>query len=102
MAVGFKRGRDAIKSALDRRYSTRDEMASMRAVLAGLASRIESLESEVTSLRVSVAEMTETSGRMGVTVQEADRLAKECAQAIERLLQEELLLRRDLDAAETS
>ena len=102
MALGFKRGRDAIKSALDRRYSTRDEMGSMRVVLAGLAARIESLESEVTSLRESVAEVAENIGRMGATVQDVDRLANECGLAIERLLQEELLLRRDLDAAEPS
>ena len=98
MALGFKRGRDAIKTALDRRYLTRSEMASVGDALGDVAAGVESLEYEVIALRTSLGELTETVHRVGARVQDVERLANECALAIERLLQEEVLLRRDFDA----
>lgn len=96
MALRFKRGRDAIKRALDRRYITRDEGVGLD--LSAMAAKIRALESEVASLRSFASTLNDGVDRVGADAQEAQRLAAECAQAIERLLQEELLLKRSLDA----
>jgi chromosome segregation ATPase len=96
--VRFKRGRDAIKRALDRRYVTRDELEVRTEPLAdvdgsvdGVVSRLASIESTMSRLAGNVAELEKR-------LQGVERLSDECARAIESVLQAELLLRRDLDA----
>ena len=100
MGLRLKSGRDAIKRALDRRYLTRGEAAVLD--LTEIVDRLDSIEAGLEGLRSSVSALQCTVQRAEANVEDVERLSGECAQAIERLLQEELLLRRDLDAAEPS
>ena len=91
MGAHFKSGRNAIKRALDRRYATRGSLAHTVEAIEGLHSRLSSVESDVAQMNMAVAELQRR-------LRDVERLSEECARAIERVLQAELLLRRDIDA----
>ncbi|HWB88124.1 MAG TPA: hypothetical protein VG872_02835 [Acidimicrobiia bacterium] len=96
MRMRFGRGRDAIKRALDRRYLTRAELGATIDA-SNVTVRLVALEAEIALLRSSVSSLQVSLDSMGANVRDVERLAGECARAIERLLQEELLVKRDLD-----
>jgi hypothetical protein len=77
----MQRARDVIQGALDRRYLRRDSDIEPR--LAAVEDRLTQVDQELQG--------------MLTRIRQVERLADECARAIERLLQEDLLLRRDLD-----
>lgn len=96
MSVRFGRGRDAIKRVLDRRYLTRVEMGSALDSTT-VTARLDALEAEIALLTSAVSSLQASLDSIGANVRDVQRLAGECARAIERLLQEELLVKRDLD-----
>ncbi len=144
MSTVSQRGRDAIKTALDRRYALNEDIEVARTGLSETTERLASLEALVTVQREAIAaelktliddqtetieaglshlrdtvlmvrnavdELAETTRpavdfvaqepphELRKRLFEAHRLARECAVAIELMLQEEVLIKRDIDIA---
>lgn len=106
-----------LKAVLDRRYVQLDQMQShlvkiresqqsLTETLDSLAQRIESLEKTMSSVQTELIQAkagsdfvaSENPHELRKKLFAAHRLANECATSIERLLQADLLIRRDLDA----
>lgn len=106
-----------LKAVLDRRYVRLDQLEShllivresqesLSNALSSLGRRLEALEESMSSVQTGLARAEAGSDFVGLEnphelrkkLFAADRLARECATSIERLLQADLLIRRDLDA----
>ncbi|WP_084959999.1 hypothetical protein [Thermoactinospora rubra] len=96
------RVRAAVRARLDARYAARaelraalDEVSALRGEVAALGSRLSELGGEVAALREQVE-------RLRAAARQADdtrRLALETAEALDRVLQDEVLLWQAVDAA---
>lgn len=103
---------ERVRLVLDRRYvrlesglypAVQDELADVRRALTSLSDRLELLEAAVTKGEKQAAKganfvSAEDPHELRKRIFTAYRLANESAQAIERLLQADIILRRDLDA----
>jgi hypothetical protein len=95
---------DRLKAVLDRRYIRRDEIDLVE--ISALRKKVETLEQDIAScmerLEMATAGGDFVSGEDPHELRKrlfaAYRLANECAISVERLLQADLILRRDLDA----
>lgn len=125
VAGPIDRVRRSLKGSLDRRYANHDQITELKAEVEAMASAMKAILDELDRVTGGISQLAEhvdrveeqtnnvrrlladvdasiKSSDMSDRIAEAHRLANESAQAIEEILQQELLIRRDLSALQSS